>query len=394
MKSLSLNSSFYSIGKVILLVLSLFWLPQKLSAQNKVSIALFYAEKPKTCLLSVAKGEYLIKTGKSLLAKARKNDLITIETKSNNIEVKLNSRSVYKGQEINLLASLKSNRLIIKPVHPSLEARKYTGDFSFSCKTSYLLIVNTMPIAEYLAGTIETEGGGFAPYEYYKTQALLCRTYAAGHLSRHAGEGFNMCDGVHCQAFHGLSESNPEIQLAVKETHGEVIVDENHKLITAVFHSNCGGETVAPENVWSLPLPYLDPVIEDYCFGGNHAHWERSISKKDWIDYLKQKGVNGCDTLRDDKLQFDQRKRQLFYVLNGDSIPLKKIRADWNLKSTWFNIIPLESTLFIEGKGYGHGVGLCQEGAMEMAKRGYSYKEILRHYYKDIFIIDKSALAN
>jgi stage II sporulation protein D len=84
--------------------------------------------------------------------------------------------------------------------------------------------------------------------------------------------------------------------------------------------------------------------------------------------------------------------RSIYFVEKDLKIPLKIIRADFQLKSTYFSVEQKGEMVVFSGKGYGHGVGLCQEGAMRMAKLNYSYKDILKYYYKDVHLVDQTAL--
>jgi len=350
-------------------------------------VHIFSMSKLRTILTTPATGEYQIYGNDTLVTTLRKNELVYLLLEDHQVKLQTFGKEIGRYNKVELKGKMTNNDLKIKPILPSLNPRIYPDNFSVSVDNNQLRIINMVKMENYIAGTVETEGGPRSPLEYYKVQAMLCRTYAYGHLKRHEQDGFELCDEVHCQAYHGKSEANPQIHFAVSETSRMVIADRTNSLITAAYHSNCGGETVRPENVWSMPLPYLLPVEEEYCLQGPHASWDRSIVTNDWIVYLKNQGFKNTDTLKEQLLKYDQKSRQLYYVLNNDSIPLKKIRTDWKLKSTYFDIIPLEGELFFEGKGYGHGVGLCQEGAMEMARKGKTYQEILLHYYKNVKII-------
>jgi stage II sporulation protein D len=118
--------------------------------------------------------------------------------------------------------------------------------------------------------------------------------------------------------------------------------------------------------------------------------------KEDWLSYLKLKHnypVEEPDA-RDMALNFKQESRKIFLECSNCKVPLKSIRQDLQLKSTFFSIRPLhkDSVLFL-GRGYGHGLGMCQEGAMRMGKLGYNYEQILNYYYQNIMLIDLHKLA-
>ena len=230
--------------------------------------------------------------------------------------------------------------------------------------------------------------GPNAEDELYKAHALLIRTYMLNHFDRHREEGFSLCDGVHCQAYHGRVKYNPGIAKSVFETSGEVVTDFHYKLITAVYHANSGGETQRASDVWLKDYDYLQAVIDPYSLHQPAAKWYDTIYFDDWKKYLLEKGLKSVKKMPGEVLYIQQRHRRKYFVLDTDSLLMTTIREDWGLRSTFFNMFPEEGgKIVIWGKGYGHGVGLSQEGAMYMATQGFNYKDILRFYFFNIRIM-------
>lgn len=357
------------------------------ASSQKVNISLFHAEKLQTFMFTSLSGEYEIRSEGKAIESIIKNEIIHISISVDKVAVRAIGTDFGYFARIEIVGLSRVSSFRIKPITPSIGSRSYEGNLTLTVEEGHLKIINHVALESYLAGVVETEGGPNSPLEYYKSQALICRTYALGHIARHEKEGFQLCDGVHCQAYHGMSMNNHDVEIATEATQGLVIVDSSGKLITAAYHSNCGGETENSENVWTIPLPYLKSIEEDYCKQGPHSKWERSIPVADWKKYLKKNGFKNVDGLSPNDFSFKQDGRQLYYLLKDDSIRLKKIRADWKFKSTYFWIIPVDDVLYFKGIGYGHGVGLCQEGAMEMARQGFNYEQIIHHYYKDTKIV-------
>ncbi|MCC6836921.1 MAG: hypothetical protein IT234_00150, partial [Bacteroidia bacterium] len=140
---------------------------------------------------------------------------------------------------------------------------------------------------------------------------------------------------------------------------------------------------------------YLKSVKDTFCITQSHAKWQRSIPLEDWRSYLQLKHKYPVDDslLMSNATTFTQPNgRQVYFIDKELRIPLKTIRADFQLKSTYFSVEQKGDMIVFNGKGYGHGVGLCQEGAMKMAKLNYSYKDILKFYYKDVNLVDQTAL--
>ena len=213
------------------------------------------------------------------------------------------------------------------------------------------------------------------------------------NLHRHAEEGFQVCDGVHCQAFKGINQNAVQIMAACRLTKGLVVTDQEGKLISAFFHSNCGGETATGESVWLARQSYLSSVQDQFCSQGRNFTWHKNIPLKEWINYIKNI-YPSFSVKSNDQLNFSSSRRAISYVVGSFSIPFNKVRADWNLKSAFFSVTVKGDRVELSGRGYGHGVGLCQEGAMHMARLGYSYQEIVSYYFKNVNIINFDANKN
>ena len=121
-----------------------------------------------------------------------------------------------------------------------------------------------------------------------------------------------------------------------------------------------------------------------------HAKWVRRISIEDWKNSLELKHrypVNDSVAMSN-AMNLPQTGRLVYFSDRGQRIPLRVIRSDFQLKSTFFSVVQRNDSVIFTGRGYGHGVGLCQEGAMQMAKQGYTYSYILNYYYRNINIIN------
>ncbi|MDF1548818.1 MAG: hypothetical protein P1P88_13420, partial [Bacteroidales bacterium] len=115
---------------------------------------------------------------------------------------------------------------------------------------------------------------------------------------------------------------------------------------------------------------------------------------KEWQAFLKDKSINVSDTFAIDSIHFEQPVRQKYYLIDNKAINLTDIRFGLKLRSTFFNIVPEKDHLVFQGRGYGHGVGMCQEGAMNMAKKGHKYDEIIKYYYSGVKIKSIKDLKN
>ena len=280
----------------------------------------------------------------------------------------------------------------LKPVSPQAEARNYEEMVSFSADVDRIQLINRIDEERYIAGVIEAEVGQGRALEFYKAKAIICRTYLYGNIDRHENEGFHLCDGVHCQAYKGQCRSRNLIFPAVEATQGVILVDrKDAKPILAAYHSNCGGETESAQNAWQNNLPYLVPVVDPYCTSSPNARWQKDIPLNDWIGYLVKNGFKLNPNIVTD-FSFRQQNRTPLYKVNNFSMPFRQIRTDWQLRSTYFSITVEDGQVVLRGLGYGHGVGLCQEGAMEMGRRGYKYGDIISFYYKYVNLVSVTSL--
>jgi len=279
----------------------------------------------------------------------------------------------------------------LRPISPQVEARNYEDMVSLTVDVDRIQLMNRIDEERYIAGVVEAEAGQGHTREFYKAKAIICRTYLYGNIDRHENEGFHLCDETHCQAYKGQCRSRNMIFPAVTTTKNMIITDlKDSKPILATYHSNCGGETESAQNVWQTNLPYLVPVTDPYCLSSPNARWQKTISLDEWINYMVKNGFTLNPNIVTD-FSFQQNRRIATYKVNNFTTPVRQIRADWQLRSTFFSVAVEEGNVVLRGRGYGHGVGLCQEGAIEMGRRGFTYNEIINFYYKNIRIVSETS---
>jgi stage II sporulation protein D len=333
-------------------------------------------------------GSYMIKADTLSFGAILPNEFVSLrKTSDNKIELKHGVRLLGRFNQVILSPTNKDFGLRIRPRLPVLKERKYRDGFRVEVGKNGLTIINTVTYKNYLGGVVESEGGGGKHIEYYKAQAVLSRTYALKHLDRHKAEGFSLCDQVHCQAYHNMLIYTKNIEKAVVSTQGEFILDtvSNH-LVDGYYHANCGGQTSRSDYVWKENIPYLQPFKDTFCVHTRQANWEKKILKTEWRSFL----VNNYFYPIEDSLygpriyDFEQIDRKAFFISPHLGIPLRDIRYHFKLKSTLFSCYPEGQYVVLKGRGFGHGIGLCQEGAMNMANYGLSYRDILSFYFEGI----------
>ena len=362
---------------------------RKIAVDEIVNIKIFSQIKVQSFTFSTDAGTYSVWANGIELTNTTKTPLIKLSYVNDSIEVKTFENIIGKYKKVKILSPdfVKSFRM--KLILPDRKPRFYEDNLTITTESGDLKCINEISLDNYIAGVVQAESGRRSFQEFYKVQAILARTFALSHLQKHVAENFNLCDYTHCQAYFGKT-TELDIMKAVTDTRGKVVVDDNLNLIDAAFHSNSGGQTANSEDVWGSKLSYLRSVNDTFSTKMPNAKWERKMAKEDWLSYLKLKHNYPIQdsNARWIALTFKQDMRKPYLEANNVRVPLKNVRTDLQLKSTFFSIYQLGDTIIFKGKGFGHGVGMCQEGAMRMAKLGYKCPEVINFYYQKTQLID------
>jgi stage II sporulation protein D len=259
----------------------------------------------------------------------------------------------------------------------------------------------SVPLEDYVMGSALSEispttESPTTTARLFDVQTILARTYAVAHIGRHHGEGFDLCDGTHCQLYQpariGSSRFTAEARAAVDRTRGELLWYGDHP-IDALFHADCGGYTDAPENIWGgAPLAYLQ-ARKDQVASLIHCTWRASISRDALRGALNADAKTSVGA-RLDSLAVRTRDvsgRAAEIVARGEYTPIihgEDLRAAVNrvlgpkgVQSTRFSISVHGGTYYFDGEGFGHGVGLCQVGATARLRLGASVAQVLGFYF-------------
>jgi stage II sporulation protein D len=358
---------------------------------GQVRIRLFSSQTPESALFSVTCGRYELNTFNGKRLQVDKNEPLLITRFNGKLAVKSEHIKGFVCDSLVLLGKKGDDSFTLRINDGTPVRHSYSGDLQCFPDLGTIVMINNCDFEKYITGVVKAEGGSGRNKEYSKTQAILARTYMYKYFNRHLADRYNLCDGTHCQAFNGLSDDSVIIK-AVQETRGLVILDRDSILIMSAFHSNCGGETSSSEDVWLTSQPYLKRVVDPYCITSHNAIWEKHLSLKSWIDLMKEAGYE-AKTGNPAAFNFMQKKRQDYYRTGSFMVPLSTLRTQLNLRSTFFSVFTYGDSIILKGRGYGHGVGLCQEGAMVMAGEGRNYMQIIDFYYSGTIISDiKNAL--
>lgn len=272
-----------------------------------------------------------------------------------------------------------------------INGKSYQGDVIINQSSkSGLNAVNQLPLEKYVAGTLAGEMPSNWPLEALKAQAVTARTYAiyvtGERRSANNKAKYDVRSTVEDQVFKGSPNINDKIRTAVESTSGETLYYHN-KPIKTRFHSTCGGETEISINVWG-EKDVSRSITDPYCKKSPHKNWTMNLNAGEIALQLERHGFNPGNILSIETEKFEKSNRVAAVSIKGSKQTVSLNGNDFRrfmgfgkIKSTIFDVFKNGPNFIFKGKGFGHGVGMCQWGAKGMAERGYSYKDILNFYY-------------
>ena len=299
------------------------------------------------------------------------------------------------------------------------EKGKYLGPFSIQSDAyGSWTLVEHVPIERYLNGVVPYEIGASSPEAALAAQAVLARTWALANSHRFKVDGYNLCSDTQCQVYKDPSKANKKIKTAIKKTAGTILT-WNQKPINTVYHATNGGVMASIDEAWSTnPVPYLHTrldgpkhwsrevdlplsnekflksflVSDSEAFGSDHPlfRWNRTIESFQIVKQLNQ-AQKVSTSFYPKKISAESRGksgRVTSLKIEGNSgseifLKLDDIRRVLRqLPSTLFVVKEIkEGKWLFSGGGFGHGAGMSQSGAIDLAKNGWTTKQILSHYY-------------
>lgn len=259
--------------------------------------------------------------------------------------------------------------------------------------------VVALPVETYVQGVVAGEIGALLDSAAaLQVQAIVARTYAVANLGRHRANGFDLCDTTHCLVYRPTNTlaaaARRAVAAATRSTAGRVLVNRGVP-IRALFHADCGGATSAAHLVWGgQPQPYLRGVTDAIGTADPHARpWRFAVGRERLRTVLNAdpKTAVGARLRRVRILERDRAGRALRVLLEGERSPVvrgEEIRGPIvrqfgarSVASTRFDVRIEAGVVVFEGRGRGHGVGLCQVGAMARTRAGASVESVLYHYF-------------
>lgn len=344
---------------------------------------------------------------------------------------------IYKTQQVEIKSSES-----MKNTNPlEINGVKYRGNILLKTQDDgSIFAINDVAFDEYLYSVVGSEANPAWPIEALKAQAVAARNYAVINLGKHNKDGYDLCSTTHCQAYKGYSKEHESTNRAVAQTKNKLVF-YGDEVATTFYHSSSGGHTESSENIWSEEIPYLRGVDDSFSIGSPNDSWTHALDRKAMQQKLVENNMDIGDIIDVNIIETSEFGRAKKVEITGSKsaviLEKEKIRTIFgtsNIKSIWYeiktdsdvniydtnsnsirvkrpqglhiisasgqatiepsskkisikglfdvqqyNIMP--QTYILNGKGWGHGVGMSQYGAKGMADSGYSFIEILEHYY-------------
>lgn len=271
----------------------------------------------------------------------------------------------------------------------SYKGVNYRGEIHLKPTDSKVLVLNVVPVEEYLLGVVPSEVSASWPMEALKAQAICARTYVLREMMNKRKYDFDVDTSTNSQVYKGKQKEHKRTSEAVWDTEGLILVYKGQP-IQSFFHSNSGGITEDPANVWGNSIPYLKSVNSDFDKDGEQYSWEDRMKPNQINSALASLGIGEIVDIVVISRFPSARVNEVEIIGNSGTKKIKgtefrKLIGATKMKSTRFGIRREDSgDYYIKGLGSGHGVGMSQWGSFVMAKNSYNFKEILSHYYRGV----------
>lgn len=418
-------------------------------AETPLRVGLSYGSSAATSFKFSGEGGfqvgYLTNDGKTFNSVYSTNDTsITVTLSGGNYTVKGNSANYTYNRSENLVLKNTAGEILYN-------TRTYAGYIECYRNSSNMSVINVIDLESYVKGVITYEMSSSWPKEALKAQAVCARNYALRNLDKHESNGFDICNGTHCQSYGGTTRSTASSDAAVDECAGMVLTYEN-KLAELYYHASSGGYTENSENVWVAKIPYLTGVSTPYedLDHATYGKWTYNVTAEEVGETFRAKGYdigtvtkfyvskrtdvgNAYSITVEDTdgksvtvskqnmlIKFPSWFRSMCfditqngsggdgYYINGEkeTAPITDkyiLSADGveKISSSSLSVLTAngvesfnpssgggetggtgETTFTITGRGWGHNVGMSQESAKGMALNGWTYDEILAHFFQ------------
>ena len=273
--------------------------------------------------------------------------------------------------------------------HPlRFNGREYPAVVELVRNGEGLAVVNDVPLEDDLVGVLRAETSEKWPLEALRAQAIAARTYAAYHRLLSASKPYHIVASTAHQQYFGRVPASSPIWGAVRETAGQVLRWEGD-VFPAFYHTESGGYTEDPRTVFAARnMPGLKPVRCEFSAGSPHFYWSLDVRLAELSETLRRHDVSVGSVTSIEITERTPSLRASTVTVHGARGSVRLLGNDFRrmlgydrFKSTMFAVAINGDSAHFSGRGYGHGVGMCQWGAKGMAEAGYTARQILEFYY-------------
>lgn len=279
------------------------------------------------------------------------------------------------------------------PAFIEIDKKPYRGTLHIYKQEGKMMLVNHVPLEDYLYGVVSKEVPASWPAAVLEAQAIAARTYALYTMVKRKTEPYDLYATVAAQVYAGKDSEQKSSRTAVDATK-ELVISYDNRIAYPLYHSNSGGMTASAEEVWGWPVPYLASKQDEFSIDMKGCQWGCSLAgndlQKNFRDFrLSLPDLKDIVSLQRDRsgriryLTIETRSQTV--IFSGNSFRL--IAGPGNIKSSQFTVTRRGQTFNFEGRGFGHGAGMSQWGACQMALRGYRCEQILGFYYPGTKIV-------
>lgn len=261
--------------------------------------------------------------------------------------------------------------------------RRYAGALEAKRVRGEWLYINHVPIDEYLTSVVSHEMSPAWHREALKAQAVVARTYLLTKMKERTDKPYDVDTTTNYQVYGGIKKNDNNARAAVVETHNEVLLYRG-ALAETFFHSSCGGTLASAREVWGKEITYLSVQSSPYCATAPVYKWQIKIPFSEIGRRLALRGVKNVSVAE----RSESKRVRTLKITTAKGV--KTVRADkfrvalgaLKVKSTFFGVARKGDGVILTGRGFGHGVGLCQWGTkIQAEERGMNYRRILDHYF-------------
>lgn len=317
------------------------------------------------------------------------------------------------------------------------ETQTFEGTLRIVVEADKIVAINELPVERYLTSVISSEMSATSSPEFLKAHAVISRSWLLAQMAKRKKhqEGtdgffsftrkddelirwydredhtiFDVCADDHCQRYQGITKAtSPHVEEAISETRGQVLFYDN-EICDARFHKCCGGETEEFQYCWEdTPKPYLVSIQDPWCNTSDKQilsqvlndfdqetpdfyRWTVEYTQEELSELINRK-LNTDFGLITDLIPLERGKSGRIWKLKivgtkktftiGKELEIRRALSETHLLSSAFDVVKKNDVFVLNGKGWGHGVGLCQIGAAVMGAQGKTYDEILLFYYRN-----------